>query len=255
MPLRRRLPTADRISDFASEIAAIARMAWVGLLLAVLASGSSGIASEPETRIAGRTRAQWNSALASEIPEVRRQAAAALAQFGPAALEELAALVGDSDPATRIWALRGLKRGRPATTTPQSPAETPVKNSTETPALTQVNAPSSHHAWSEEQSRRAVELAVSRLDDANVSVRIAAAATLASHGRLEPALAGLTAALTSPIPGARIEAISELKSLGTAALPAADAIRAADDAPNSGDYVTRIRDQILQVLATSKDTR
>ena len=248
MPLIRRRPSVARM--FGAQAPAprcLAGLMLASLMLFAATLCQTTVSAEPDwARVAGRTRAQWRTAAASQTPEVRRQAAAALAQFGPTAIDELALLVSDPDAAVRIWALRGLKRGRtavsPETSTP-APQDSGV-----------ANASPPARSWSEEQVRRAAELATARLDDPNVSVRIAAAVTLASHGRLEPALKELTTDLTSPIPGARIEAITELKSLGSAARPALDAIRAADDAPNSGDYVTRLRDRLLQELATSKDT-
>lgn len=217
-------------------------------------------AAESEPRIAGRTRTEWHSATANPQPETRRQAVAALSQFGPEALPQLASLVSDADPAVRIWALRGLKRIRRRGATPPSAGGklTAKPRSDEQPLAGQPSAgretsgrETSEHSWSEQDSRRAVELAAARLDDPHASVRIAAASTLASHDHVKPALDTLVAALASPIPGARIEAISELQSLGTAATPVLDAIRAADDAPNAGDYVTRIRNQILESLANN----
>lgn len=179
-------------------------------------------AADLPARVAGRTIAEWQKLAEAPSADTRLQAAASLSRLGPAAVAPLAVLSTDDVPAVRIWALRGMKR------------QTPI-------------------VWTDEQVRLAVERATVALTDSRVSVRIAAASTLASHGKLEPALDTLAAALSSPIPGARIEAIAELKQLGNAARPVLDAIRKADDAPNAGDYVTRIRNQILQDFDTVKE--
>ncbi len=162
--------------------------------------------------IAGVTLAECVEGVSAEAPQDRWRSAQLLGEFGPPATEALVRALQHTDPVVRTWAARGLRR-----------------RST---------------AWPEGSRRLALPALEAALRDTEPSVRIAAAGALLSHGSAATALPKLTQELTSPLAAARIEAMSELAAAGPAALPAADAIAAAQDVAGYGDYVVRLAQRI-----------
>ncbi|MFO0819680.1 MAG: HEAT repeat domain-containing protein [Pirellulales bacterium] len=185
------------------------------LILASLATVDLYAADAAPVRVAGRTAAEYVTQLDSDDMVVRRRAAQALGRFGGTAAADLVRALRHRDPDVRTWAARGLAR-------------------TVEPA-----------GWSEEARRVGISALREALADRHAAVRIAAASSLITQGLTEPALPVLVAELNSPIAAARVEAMTALLAAGPAAATAREAIEAAQDVPEQGDYVTRLARRIL----------
>ena len=135
---------------------------------------------------------------------------ASLASEGPQALPELVAAMNDEDAAVRYWGATGIGNiGKDAAS-----AESKM---------------------------------VAALDDASVSVRVAAARALCMMGRTDKALPVLVETLQGPHPWGRLQAAIVLDGIGQQARPAEGALKEAlTDQPNK--YITRVANRALNVM-------
>ena len=168
----------------------------------------------------GRSAKQWFTGLESQQPQERAEAAWAVAQLATDFPDAPKILSVHDDATVRYWGVRGLQR-----------------------IVLAARVEDRHRASSLVGLKAA-------LSDTSPSVRVAAAEALGLSGDADAALPVLTEAMSHPQDAVRIQAVAALESLGEAARPAEQTLRAATS--DSSEYVKRISTRALQKLDATR---
>jgi HEAT repeat protein len=196
-----------------------------GFTATLIATFSNSTLKAQEPRFLGRTRQEWVAAYESGGRRERTHAAWAISNFaleqiGPTNttlwLNELCLLAESESPSVRYWGVLGLGRLLPKL------KDDPTARETTLAALGAA------------------------IRDRSDGPRLAAAEALGREGRVDAAMPVLLAAMNSPQEATRIQAITALANLGSAARPALDTLQAATTDPS--EYVKRISTRAVAAL-------
>jgi HEAT repeat protein len=195
----------------------------------LLLSGTSAWGDEPAGTFLGRTSDEWQARLNSDNPQVRAEAAWAIAQYVERDLQRNESLpllmlnnldFHQADATVRFWMIQGLQR------------------------LTLAKG-------ARTEARQTVRVSLQKsLEDKSPAPRLAAAETLGLLGDTEAALPVLVEAMNHPQDAVRIQSVAVLEKLGEAARPAEATLRAATT--DSSEYVKRISTRALTKLVATK---
>jgi hypothetical protein len=199
--------------------------ATIAALATVLMALATRSTLADEARFLGRTRLEWVSTLEASGRRERTHAAWAISQFAVEQvkptdamlwLNELCLLTESDSPSVRYWGVVGIG---------QYLRKVEAEHPTHETALVALSA---------------------ALKDRAVSPRLAAAEALALSGRTNQTLPILVAGMSDPQEAVRIQAVTALANLGSAAAPARDTLQAA--ASDQSEYVKRIANRALSRL-------
>jgi HEAT repeat protein len=202
---------------------------YLVLSTVLLLSGASASGDDSAATFLGRTSEQWQFRIRSDHPQVRAEAAWAIAQYVERDLQRNESLpllmlnnldFHHTDATVRFWMIQGLQRLAVA-------------------------------KGARKEARETLRVSLQKsLEDKSPAPRLAAAETLGLLGDTEAALPVLVEAMNDPQDAVRIQAVASLEKLGEAARPAEATLRAA--ACDSSEYVKRISARALQKLEASK---